>query len=56
MRGRPSLLPRRLPVRESKKFRHARRESFTDWTNATLGTSPSQTRCSVVLAWVITRR
>ena len=41
---------------ESKKLRQARRESLTDCTNATLGTSQSQARSVVVLAWVMTRR
>lgn len=41
---------------ESKKFRHARRESLTDCTNATLGTSRSQARSVVVFAMVMTRR
>jgi hypothetical protein len=56
MRGRPTLRPLRFPVAESKKLRQARRESLTDCTNATLGTSHSQQRSSVVLAAVITRR
>jgi len=43
-------------VVESKKLRQARRESLTDCTNATLGTSRNQARASVVLAVVITRR
>ena len=55
-RGRPTLRPLRFPVAESKKFRHARRESLTDCTNATLGTSRSQARSVVVLAAVTTRR
>jgi hypothetical protein len=52
IRGRPG----RLPLCESKKLRHARLESLTDCTNATLGTSASQPRSVVLLAWVITRR
>ena len=56
IRGRPSLRPLRFPVCESKKSRQARRESLTDCTNATLGTSPSQARSVVFLAWVMTRR
>lgn len=31
-----------FPLVESKKLRQARRESLTDWTSATLGTSDSQ--------------
>jgi hypothetical protein len=50
------LVPLRFPVTESKKLRHARRESLTDCTNATLGTSTSQARAWVVLAAVMTRR
>src|SRR3954447_20367913 len=54
--GRPTRRPRRLPVAESKKLRQARRESLTDFTNATLGTSANHERASLVLAAVITRR
>ena len=54
--GRPTRLPRRLPFTASKKFRNARSASRTDCTNATLATSPSHARASVVLATVTTLR
>src|SRR3982074_1931970 len=43
----------RLPLGAAKKLRHARLESLTDCTNATRGTSASQPRSVVLLAWVI---
>src|SRR5882762_9400197 len=54
--GCPTGRPLRRLAIESNQFRNARSASRTDCTNATLATSPSHARSSVVLATVTTLR